>query len=55
MNKVGIDVADWHTGGLEPEDWPSFGSVQKTSGEFKAAYDAFAAKCVGIAKEVSAK
>jgi len=29
--------------------------VQKTSAEFKAAYDTFAAKCVGIAKEVAGK
>ena len=55
INEVGIDVTEWHTEGLVPEDWPNFGSVQKTSAEFKAAYDTFAAKCVGIAKEVAGK
>jgi len=52
MDEVGIDVADWHTEGLKPEDWPGFGSVQKTSAEFRNAYDTFAAKCVNITKEV---
>jgi len=55
VNQVGIDVATWQTKGMEPSDWPNFGSVQKTSAEFKAAYDAFAAKCVGLAKEVAGK
>jgi len=53
LKEVGIDVADWHTEGLKPEEWPGFGSVQKTSGEFRNAYDTFAAKCVNIAKEVA--
>ena len=51
LEEVGIDVDGWKTQGLEPGDWPNFGSVQKTSGEFQAAYDAFAAKCVAVAKE----
>ena len=51
--KVGIHVADWQTGGIEPANWPDFGSVQKTSAEFKTAYDTFAAKCVAVAKEVA--
>lgn len=55
QNKVGVDVGDWQTEGLKPEDWPGFGSVQKTSAEFKTAYDTFAAKCVKIAKEVAAQ
>ncbi len=53
QNVVGIDVAGWQTRGLEPGDWPEFGSVQKTSAEFQAAYDTFAAKCVAIAREVA--
>lgn len=53
VNVVGIDVSGWQTRGLEPGDWPDFGSVQKTSAEFRAAYDGFAAKCVAIAKEVA--
>ncbi len=53
LNVVGIDVSGWQTRGLEPGDWPGFGSVQKTSAEFRAAYDGFAAKCVAIAKEVA--
>jgi len=51
--EVRIDVDGWQTGGIEPEQWPAFGSVQKTSGEFRAAYDTFAAHCVEIAKEAS--
>lgn len=53
QNEVGIDVSSWQTRGLEPAEWPGFGPVQKTSAEFRAAYDAFAAKCVAIAKEVA--
>ncbi|MDE3000404.1 MAG: hypothetical protein OXU79_15115 [Gemmatimonadota bacterium] len=52
-NVVGIDVAGWQTRGLEPGDWPDFGSVQKTSAEFRDAYDTFAARCVAIAREVA--
>ena len=51
-NEVGIDVGSWQTKGLEPSQWPEFGSVQKTTAEFQAAYDTFAQKCVGVAKEV---
>ncbi|MBD3185099.1 hypothetical protein GF312_22650 [Candidatus Poribacteria bacterium] len=53
--EVGIDVEKWYTEGLKPEEWPNFGSVQKTSTEFKKAYDTFAAKCVDLAKEVAGK
>jgi hypothetical protein len=51
-DEVGIDVGGWQTRGMQPGDWPGFGSVQKTGGEFRAAYDAFASQCVSIAKEV---
>ena len=53
--EVGVDAADWHTAGIQPDGWPDFGSVQKTSSEFRNAYDAFAEKCVNIAKEVASK
>ena len=55
QNEVKIDVSGWKTGGLKPKDWPGFGSVQKTSAEFRNAYDTFAAKCVEIAKEIAAQ
>ena len=53
MNEVGVDVGNWQTRGMEVRDWPNYGSVQKTSGEFRAAYDAFVSKCVDIAKEMA--
>lgn len=52
-NEVQIDLSGWQTRGMEPGDWPEFGSVQKTTAEFKAAYDAFLVRCVGLAKEVA--
>ncbi|MSS70610.1 MAG: hypothetical protein EXS64_03880 [Candidatus Latescibacteria bacterium] len=56
LNEVGIaEVADWGTSGIQPEEWKQFGSVQKTLAEFRAAYDAFVVKCIGIAREVAAK
>lgn len=51
-DEVGVDVGSWQTRGMEPSEWPEFGSVQKTGGEFRAAYDTFAEKCVSIAKSV---
>jgi len=56
LNEVGIsEVADWGTGGIQPEEWRHFGSVKKTVAEFRAAYDAFVVKCVGIAREAAVK
>ncbi len=52
-NEVQIDLSSWQTRGMEPGDWPEFGSVQKTTTEFKAAYDAFLVRCVELAKEVA--
>ncbi|MYC12819.1 MAG: hypothetical protein F4Y39_03755 [Gemmatimonadetes bacterium] len=52
-NDVQIDLSGWQTRGMEPSDWPEFGSVQKTTTEFKAAYDAFLVRCVELAKEVA--
>ena len=40
LREVGID-GDFGIGGHTPEQWPEFGSVQKTLTEFKAAYDKF--------------
>ena len=55
LHKLGIEeVQDWGTEGIRPEDWSTFGSVQKTGAEFRAAYEAFAAKCVDMAREVAA-
>ena len=55
VHEVGIDVDSWQTRGMEPSDWKNFGSVQKTTGEFQAAYDTFSGKCVDIAREVGSK
>ena len=52
-NDVQIDLSGWQTRGMEPGDWPEFGSVQKTTSEFKAAYDEFLVRCVELAKEVA--
>lgn len=40
MNHVGIE-GDFGSRGHKPAEWPKFGAVQKTSKEFKAAYDGF--------------
>jgi hypothetical protein len=40
LREVGVP-GDFGTGGHTPEQWPDFGPVQKTSAEFKAAYDKF--------------
>ena len=52
-NEIQIDLSGWQTRGMEPGDWPEFGSVQKTTTEFKAAYDTFLMRCVELAKEVA--
>ncbi len=52
-NEVQIDLSGWQTRGMEPGDWPEFGSVQKTTTEFKAAYDTFLMRCIELAKEVA--
>ena len=54
--EAGIEeAARWGTEGIPPERWHEFGPVQKTSAEFRAAYTAFAAKCVSITKEQTGK
>jgi hypothetical protein len=40
LREVGVP-GHFGTGGHTPEQWPDFGPVQKTSAEFKAAYDKF--------------
>ena len=47
LRKVGID-GNFGIGGHTPDQWPEFGSVQKTLAEFKAAYDKFRADMVGL-------
>ena len=44
---------DFGNGGMEPQDWPDFGSVVKTMTEFKTAYDAFKARTVEFVKKVA--
>jgi hypothetical protein len=54
LRKVGLaEVESWAVDGIGQEGWPRFGPVVKTSEEFCAAYVAFRAKCVSIAREVS--
>jgi hypothetical protein len=54
LTGVGLDeVKNWTVDGIKQEGWFRFGPVVKTSEEFRAAYVAFRAKCVSIAREVS--
>lgn len=43
LREAGVEV-DFGIGGLRPEEWPSFGAVQKTRREFKGAYESFKQK-----------
>jgi hypothetical protein len=49
--KVGIlsVTQELGLGGIPEDEWPSFGSVQKTMAEFKDAYEKFLARCVDMA------
>jgi hypothetical protein len=47
LRQVGID-GNFGIGGHTPEQWPAFGSVQKTLTEFKAAYDTFRGDMLGL-------
>ncbi len=47
FKEVGIS-GDFGLGGLAPEEWPSFGPVQKTLFEFKAAYDTFKKEMISL-------
>ncbi len=52
LREVGV-TGDFGSGGLRPEQWPEFGSVQKTLAEFKGAYDAFRGDVLRLFKEVA--
>jgi hypothetical protein len=52
LRQVGID-GDFGIGGHTPEQWPEFGSVQKTLGEFKAAYDKFRGDMLALFAEAT--
>ncbi len=54
LRSVGIK-GDFGEGGLEPEDWPKFGSVVKTMTEFTDAYNKFKEKAVKLVSELAAK
>jgi hypothetical protein len=50
LNELGIEVPQ-EDGGLEPEQWDSYGPVVKTMREFKGAYLAFKNKLVQSLEE----
>jgi len=52
LREAGV-ASDFGSGGLRPEQWPEFGSVQKTLAEFKGAYDAFRGDVLRLFKEVA--
>ena len=52
LKEAGVE-ADFGTGGLKVEDWPNFGSVVKTTTEFKNAYEDFKKRTVEFVKRVS--
>jgi len=54
LREAGVDV-DFGSGGARPEDWPKFGSVIKTTTEFKKAYEEFKARTVEFVKDVARK
>ena len=53
LKEAGLEP-DFGDGGMEAEDWSSFGSVVKTMTEFKTAYDAFKTRTVDFVKKVAA-
>lgn len=52
LREVGIP-GDYGNGGHTPEQWPEFGSVQKTLAEFKGAYDNFKQEMLRLFKEAA--
>jgi len=52
LREVGV-AGDFGAGGHTPGQWPDFGPVQKTSTEFKAAYDKFRDDMLGLFKAVA--
>lgn len=53
LREAGIP-GDFGSGGHKPEQWPNFGSVQKTLAEFKGAYDKFRDDILGLCKAAAA-
>jgi hypothetical protein len=53
LREAGI-AGDFGSGGHTPDQWPDFGSVQKTLAEFKGAYDTFRGEMMKLFKAVSA-
>jgi hypothetical protein len=54
LRQVGID-GNFGIGGHTPEQWPAFGSVQKTLTEFKAAYDKFRGDILSLFAEATGR
>jgi hypothetical protein len=54
LRQVGIE-GNFGIGGHTPEQWPVFGSVQKTLTEFKAAYDKFRDDILGFFAEAAGR
>lgn len=54
LKEAGIEP-DFGDGGMMPEEWPNFGSVIKTSNQFKNAYEEFKEECVEFVKKVAAE
>jgi len=52
LQEAGI-AGDFGNGGHTPEQWPEYGSVQKTLTEFKAAYDTFRGEILGLFGQVA--
>jgi hypothetical protein len=52
----GVGISDdFGSKGLNPEDWPAFGPVQKTLSEFRSAYDTFQQEMVSILQKLLKK
>ncbi len=52
LKAVGVeDTCDGGRGGLEPEAWPSFGAVIKTTAEFREAYRGFREHLINFVRE----
>ncbi len=54
LKEAGIEPG-FGDGGMMPEDWPNFGSVIKTTTQFKNAYEEFKSETVEFVKKVAAE
>lgn len=54
LKEVGVED-DFGDGGLEVEDWPSFGSVVKTMNQFGNGYEAFKERAIEVVRELAEK